>query len=68
MFIGLLRLPPLVTLVIALAIVGFVLSLIVSSGSVQIPEIIALAVCGYALVRVAFHMRSKPSNRSPARS
>jgi len=61
--LGILRLPPLLTLVIVLVIVlavaAYVVYHIVSVGTIQPLAAIALVVLGFALVRSLFRMRHK---------
>jgi|GraSoiStandDraft_36_1057302.scaffolds.fasta_scaffold1095998_1 hypothetical protein len=57
--LGLLRLPPLPSLVILLAIAAFVVYRIASNGSVQPLEIIILIILGFALIRTLLRMRPK---------
>lgn len=57
--LGLLRLPPLLTLVIVLAISAYLVYHIVATRTVQPLVIIALLLCGFGLVRTLFRMRHK---------
>jgi predicted ABC-type exoprotein transport system permease subunit len=57
--VGLLRLPPLLVLVIVLAIMAYLVYHIVATGTVQPLTIILLVLLGFALVRVLFRMRRK---------
>ena len=53
---ALLRLPPLVTLVIALAVGAYVIYHIVSTGKAQPLAIIALVLVGFGLLRSLYRM------------
>ncbi|HEX6556572.1 MAG TPA: hypothetical protein VF026_27675 [Ktedonobacteraceae bacterium] len=57
--VGLLRLPPLLVLVIVLAIMAYLVYHIVATGTVQPLTIILLVLLGFALVRVLLRMRRK---------
>ena len=57
--LGLLRLPPLLTLVILLAVVAYLVYHITATGTVQPLAIIVLVLCGFGLVRTLFRMRRK---------
>jgi Flp pilus assembly protein TadB len=58
--LGLLRLPPLLTLVIVLAVAAYLVYDIASTATVQPLTIIVLVLCGFALIRVLFSMWRKP--------
>jgi Flp pilus assembly protein TadB len=55
--LGLLRLPPLLTLVIVLAVAAYVVYHLVSTATVQPLAIIVLVLLGFGLVRSLFRMR-----------
>ena len=60
----LLQLPPLLTLVIVLAVAAYVVYHIVSTGTVQPLTIIILIILGFGLVRSLFRMRRKVQKES----
>lgn len=57
--LGLLRLPPLLTLGIILALAAYLVYRIVSAGTAQPLTIILLALLAFALLRVLLKMRHK---------
>lgn len=57
--LGLLRLPPLLTLGIILTLAAYLVYRIVAAGTMQPLPIILLALLAFALVRVLFKMRHK---------
>ena len=61
---ALLQLPPLLTLVIVLAVAAYVIYHIVSTGTVQPLTIIILILLGFGLVRSLFRMRRKVQEES----
>lgn len=61
--LGLLRLPPLPSLVILLAIVGLIVFAIVSAGGVQPWQIIILGILGFALIRILVRLWNSARER-----
>jgi hypothetical protein len=57
--LGLLRLPPLLVLVIVLAVAAYLVYHIAATGTVQPLTIILLVLCGFGFVRTLFRMRRK---------